>query len=74
MANISFTDSQSRHSDARSTTCQHEFQTEADCGFNLHSAYKSRDSQLDHLVVVASLIASVAVMAVLGFEIFWRAV
>lgn len=69
MANISFTDSKYRHSDARSTTCQHEFQTEADCGFNLPSAYKSCDDRLGQLVAIATLIASVGIAVISGLQI-----
>lgn len=38
-------------------------------GFNLPSAYKSHDGNLNHKVVVAILIASVSVAAVLGAQI-----
>lgn len=72
MANISIPGRLSRHSNEQLNACELEFQTEVDCGFNLPSAYKSRDRQLDHLVAIASLIASVAIAAIVGFEMLWR--
>lgn len=74
MANISFTDRPIRHIDATSQANHFEFQTEVDCGFNLPSAYKSHNRQLDHLVAIATLVASVGVMAILAFVMFWRGI
>lgn len=50
---------------------QPRFETEVDCGFNLPSAYKSSNSQLNQLVVIATLFSSVGIAAVLGAQMWW---
>lgn len=50
---------------------QPRFETEVDCGFNLPTAYKSCSSQLNQLVVIATLLSSVGIAAVLGTHMWW---
>lgn len=38
-------------------------------GFNLPSAYKSHERKHDHLIAIASLIASVCVATIVGAQI-----
>lgn len=45
---------------------QNKPQTAAADGFNLPAAYKSSGRQHDHLIAIASLIASVCVMSIVG--------
>ncbi|WP_435656129.1 hypothetical protein [Brucella pituitosa] len=40
-------------------------------GFNLPTAYKSTSGQLNQLVVIATLISSVGIAAVLGAQMWW---
>ena len=50
---------------------QPRFETEVDCGFHLPSANKSTGSQLNQLVVIATLFSSVGIAAVLGANMWW---
>lgn len=45
--------------------------TAAADGFNLPSAYKSSTRQHDHLIAIASLIASVCVMSIVGAQMIF---
>lgn len=45
------------------------FKTEVDCGFNLPSAYRSHNDRLNHMVVIAVLLASTAIAAIMGVQI-----
>ncbi|MEN5297707.1 hypothetical protein ABE530_05050 [Brucella sp. TWI559] len=46
-----------------------DLKTVVDSGFNLPSAFKSHSRKHDHLIAIASLIASVCVAATLGAQI-----
>lgn len=50
-----------------------QFKTEIDCGFNFPSARKSKSDALNHLVVVATLFASVGIAAIVGSQMIWGA-
>ena len=71
MANVSFTDRLPRHREERLNARELEFQTEVDCGFNIPSAYKSHNGQLNQLLAIATLIASFCVASTVSAQMFW---
>ncbi|MCX2696368.1 hypothetical protein [Ochrobactrum chromiisoli] len=46
-----------------------QFKTEVDCGFNLPIAYQASRRRYDHMIAIASLIASVFVVSTVGAQI-----
>ncbi|MFS2326538.1 hypothetical protein U2P60_14165 [Brucella sp. H1_1004] len=46
-----------------------QFKTEVDCGFNLPAAYQAHNRKHDHMIAIASLIASVCVVTIVGAQI-----
>lgn len=40
-------------------------------GFSLPSAYKSAARQHDHVIAIATLIASICVMSIVGANMMW---
>lgn len=48
-----------------------QFKTEVDCGFNLPAAYQSTSRRYDHMIALASLIASVFVASTVGVQMIF---
>lgn len=46
-----------------------QFKTEVDCGFNIPTAYQASTRRYDHTIAIASLIASVSVITIIGAQI-----
>lgn len=48
-----------------------QFKTEVDCGFNLPAAYQAHNRKHDHMIAIASLIASVFVASTVGAQLIF---
>ncbi len=48
-----------------------QFKTEVDCGFNLPAAYQAHNRKHDHVIAIASLIASVFVASTVGAQMIF---
>lgn len=46
-----------------------QLKTEVNCGFNLPTTYQAGNRQRDHMIAIASLIASVSVVTIIGAQI-----